>query len=150
MLSGIKAHTIRIWEQRYNIIQPKRTPTNIRFYEDSDLRLLLNISILNKNGFKISKIALMDEEEIREEVNRLSSGNFEDTVQVDAMTISMMELDEGKFETILSSNIRAIGFERTMLEVIYPFLDKLSLLWMGMGMAAVRKNDRQTENNGVA
>jgi len=140
MLSGIKAHTIRIWEQRYNIIQPKRTPTNIRFYEDSDLRLLLNISILNKNGFKISKIALMDEEEIREEVNRLSSGNFEDTVQVDAMTISMMELDEGKFETILSSNIRAIGFERTMLEVIYPFLDKLSLLWLTGSIHAVQES----------
>lgn len=140
MLSGIKAHTIRIWEQRYDIIQPRRTPTNIRYYEDRDLRLLLNISILNKNGFKISRIASMDESEIREEVNKLSSGNFEDSVQVDAMTISMMELDEGKFETILSSNIRAIGFERTMLEVIYPFLDKLSLLWLTGSIHAIQES----------
>lgn len=140
MLSGIKAHTIRIWEQRYDIIQPQRTPTNIRYYEDRDLRLLLNISILNKNGFKISRIASMDEQEIKDEVNKLSSGNFEDSVQVDAMTISMMELDEGKFETILSSNIRAIGFERTMLEVIYPFLDKLSLLWLTGSIHAVQES----------
>lgn len=72
----------------------------------------------------------MNEEQIAEEVNRLSSGTFEDSVQIDALTISMMELDESKFETILSSNIKALGFERTMLEVIYPFLDKLSLLWL--------------------
>jgi MerR family transcriptional regulator, light-induced transcriptional regulator len=130
MLSGIKAHTLRIWEQRYHIIKPKRTPTNIRFYEDEDLRQLLNISILNKNGFKISRIAAMSDSQINEAVNRLSSGTFEDAVQIDALTISMMELDEAKFETILASNIRALGFERTMLEVIYPFLDKLSLLWL--------------------
>lgn len=140
MLSGIKAHTIRIWEQRYNIIHPKRTPTNIRYYEDRDLRQLLNISILNRNGFKISRIASMNEEEIKAEVNQLASGTFEDTVQVDALTISMMELDEGKFETILSSNIRAIGFERTMLEVIYPFLDKLSLLWLTGSIHAVQES----------
>lgn len=140
MLSGIKAHTIRIWEQRYNIIHPKRTPTNIRYYEDRDLRQLLNISILNRNGFKISRIASMDEEEIKAEVNQLANGTFEDTVQVDALTISMMELDEGKFETILSSNIRAIGFERTMLEVIYPFLDKLSLLWLTGSIHAVQES----------
>jgi MerR family transcriptional regulator, light-induced transcriptional regulator len=130
MLSGIKAHTLRIWEQRYHIIKPKRTPTNIRFYEDDDLRQLLNISILNKNGYKISRIAAMKAAEINEAVNRLSAGTFEDAVQIDALTISMMELDEAKFETILASNIRALGFERTMLEVIYPFLDKLSLLWL--------------------
>lgn len=140
MLSGVKAHTIRIWEQRYNIIRPRRTPTNIRYYEDQDLHLLLNISILNRNGFKISRIATMDEDEIRDEVNRLSTGTFEDSVQVDALTISMMDLDEGKFETILSSNIRAIGFERTMLEVIYPFLDKLSLLWLTGSIQAVQES----------
>lgn len=130
MLSGIKAHTLRIWEQRYGIISPKRTPTNIRYYEDDDLRHLLNITILNKNGFKISKIATMNQEQIQDAVRDLSTGSFDDSVQIDALTISMMELDEVKFEAILGSNIRAIGFERTMMEVIYPFLDKLSLLWV--------------------
>lgn len=130
MLSGIKAHTLRIWEQRYHIIRPKRTPTNIRYYEDEDLRHLLNISLLNKNGYKISRIASMSEKQIAEAVNKLSAGTFEDAVQIDALTISMMELDEAKFETILASNIKALGFERTMMEVIYPFLDKLSLLWL--------------------
>lgn len=130
MLSGIKAHTLRIWEQRYHIIRPKRTPTNIRYYEDEDLRHLLNISLLNKNGYKISRIASMSEAQIAEAVHKLSAGTFEDAVQIDALTISMMELDETKFETILASNIKALGFERTMMEVIYPFLDKLSLLWL--------------------
>lgn len=140
MLSGIKAHTLRIWEQRYHIIQPKRTPTNIRYYEDADLRHLLNISLLNKNGIKISKIASMSPDEIVDAVNRLSTGSFEDSVQVDALTISMMELDEQKFETILATNIKALGFERTMLEVIYPFLDKLSVLWLTGSIHAVQES----------
>ena len=63
-LSGIKAHTIRIWEQRYGIIQPHRTKTNIRYYRDEELKFVLNIALLNKNGFKISKIAKMTKEEI--------------------------------------------------------------------------------------
>lgn len=140
MISGIKAHTLRIWEQRYHIIHPKRTPTNIRFYEDDDLKHLLNISLLNKNGLKISKIASMSEEEIAEAVSDLSKGSFEDSVQIDALTISMMELDEAKFETIIAANLQNLGFERTMMEVIYPFLDKLSLLWITGSIHPVQEN----------
>jgi MerR family transcriptional regulator, light-induced transcriptional regulator len=140
MISGIKAHTLRIWEQRYHIIHPKRTPTNIRFYEDDDLKHLLNISLLNKNGLKISKIASMSEEEIAEAVSDLSKGSFEDSVQIDALTISMMELDEIKFETIIAANLQNLGFERTMMEVIYPFLDKLSLLWITGSIHPVQEN----------
>lgn len=140
MISGIKAHTLRIWEQRYHIIHPKRTPTNIRFYEDDDLKHLLNISLLNKNGLKISKIASMSEEEIAEAVSDLSKGSFEDSLQIDALTISMMELDEAKFETIIAANLQNLGFERTMMEVIYPFLDKLSLLWITGSIHPVQEN----------
>ena len=63
-LSGIKAHTIRIWEQRYSIIEPKRTVTNIRFYTDDDLQFVLNVAFLNKNGIRISKISKMSREEV--------------------------------------------------------------------------------------
>ncbi|MCO6484383.1 MAG: MerR family transcriptional regulator [Saprospiraceae bacterium] len=140
MLSGIKAHTLRIWEQRYHIICPKRTPTNIRYYEEDDLRHLLHISILNKNGYKISRIASMTPGEIAKEVNKLSAGTFEDSVQIDALTLSMMELDEAKFETILASNIRTTGFEHTMQEVVYPFLNKLSVLWLTGSVHAVQEN----------
>ena len=65
-LSGIKAHTIRIWEQRYHLIEPKRTPTNIRYYSDDDLVKLMNTSLLNQNGYKISKIAQLNDSRIKE------------------------------------------------------------------------------------
>ena len=129
-LSGIKAHTLRIWEQRYGLITPKRTPTNIRYYDDEDLKFILNIALLNRNGIKISKIAQMNRSEITEKVSELSDFRFEDGAQLDALTLSMIEMDEYKFERIVATNIQQTGFERTMLEVIYPFLDKLSLLWL--------------------
>lgn len=139
-LSGIKAHTIRIWEQRYHIIQPGRTQTNIRYYTDKDLKLLLNIALLNKNGIKISKIAKMQNEEIMERVAALSEMNFENDVQLDALTLSMIEMDEYKFDRIISTNIQQLGFERTMIEVIYPFLDKLSILWLTGSINPVQEN----------
>lgn len=129
-LSGIKAHTLRIWEQRYGLITPKRTPTNIRYYDDEDLKFILNIALLNRNGIKISKIAQMNRSEITGKVSELSDFRFEDGAQLDALTLSMIEMDEYKFERIVATNIQQTGFERTMLEVIYPFLDKLSLLWL--------------------
>ncbi len=129
-LSGIKAHTIRIWEQRYGILNPKRTETNIRYYMDEDLKLLLNVALLNRNGFKISKIAKMDETEIMEKVTEISEVNFEHNTQLDALTISMIEMDEYKFDKIITTNIQQLGFEQTMLQVIYPFLEKLGLLWL--------------------
>ncbi len=129
-LCGIKAHTIRIWEQRYSIVVPRRTNTNIRYYEDTDLKRLLNVALLNKNGIKISKIAKMTEEEIREKVADFSEVNFKYDTQLDALTISMIEMDEYKFDRIITVNIRQLGFETTMLDVVYPFLEKLGVLWM--------------------
>lgn len=139
-LSGIKAHTIRVWEQRYNLLEPKRTKTNIRYYHDDDLKYLLNIALLNKNGIKISKIAEMSKGEIAEKVSAISEINFEYGTQLDALTISMIEMDEMKFDRIVSTNIEQLGFERTMLEVIYPFLDKLSVLWLTGSINPVQEN----------
>ena len=139
-LSGIKAHTIRVWEQRYEIIQPKRTKTNIRYYQDDDLKFLLNIALLNKNGIKISKIAKMSKMDIAEKVAAISEVNFEYGTQLDALTISMIEMDEFKFDRIISTNIQQLGFERTMLEIIYPFLDKLSVLWLTGSINPVQEN----------
>lgn len=139
-LSGIKAHTIRIWEQRYGLLQPKRTPTNIRYYEDEDLKLLLNVSLLNKNGIKISKISKMSIDEISEKVAEISEVNYEYKTQLDALTISLIEMDEFKFGRIINTNIEQIGFERTMLEVIHPFLDKLGVLWLTGSIYPVQEN----------
>ena len=139
-LCGIKAHTIRVWEQRYGLIKPKRTKTNIRYYMDADLKLLLNIALLNRNGTKISKIANMSEIEIAEKVASISEINFEGGAQLDALTLSMIEMDELKFDRIITTNTRQLGFERTMLEVIYPFLDKLSLLWLTGSIKPAQEN----------
>ena len=139
-LSGIKAHTIRIWEQRYKILNPRRTKSNIRYYQDNDLKVLLNIALLNKNGIKISKIADMSDLEIAEKVAAISDINVEQPTQLDALTISMIEMDEYKFDRIINTNIQQLGFERAMLEVIFPFLDKIGLLWLTGSVEPVQES----------
>jgi len=139
-LCGIKAHTIRIWEQRYGIVLPKRSKTNIRYYQDADLKRLLNVALLNRNGIKISKIAKMTPDEISGKVSAIAEINFEYGTQLDALTLSMIEMDELKFDRIVSANIRQLGFERTMLEVIHPFLDKLGVLWLTGSLKPVQEN----------
>lgn len=128
-LSGIKAHTIRIWEKRYNIVEPKRTDTNIRYYDDNDLKKLLNISILNNKGIKISKISELSDQEIRDKVVASTANVTDFEVQIENMILSMIELDEINFERILSNVILKFGFERTIIEVVYPFFEKIGVLW---------------------
>lgn len=128
-LSGIKAHTLRIWEQRYDIIKPKRTPTRIRYYDDNDLKLILNISFLNRNNYKISKIAEMEEEEISDMVIHITNSNLDFPNQVNAMVIAMVNLDESRFEKIIATNALQFGFEKTMMSIIYPFLQRIGILW---------------------
>lgn len=128
-LSGIKAHTLRIWEQRYNLLNPKRTDTNIRFYDDEDLKLILNVALLNDNGYKISKIASMDSEEMRGEVMKLTERTLTHDDQIHALTICMIEMDEERFDKVLSTNILKLGFEQTMMNIIYPFMSKIGVLW---------------------
>ncbi|MCU0354974.1 MAG: MerR family transcriptional regulator [Cytophagales bacterium] len=128
-LSGIKAHTLRIWEQRYNIISPKRTDTNIRYYDDRDLKLVLNISLLQEHGFKISKIAEMSPEAMHRQVLELSDQGMRHADQIQALTISMVDLDEERFEKILTKCALQMGFEQTMMQIIFPFLTKIGILW---------------------
>jgi MerR family transcriptional regulator, light-induced transcriptional regulator len=130
-LTGIKAHTIRIWEKRHNIISPERSSTNIRSYSDDDLKRILNISILYNQGYKISKIAALSGDQLVNKVTELSNDEKpENEVFIDQLTISMVELDELKFEKLLSSCILKYGFEDTMLKVVYPFLRKIGVLWL--------------------
>jgi DNA-binding transcriptional MerR regulator len=139
-LSGVKAHTLRIWEKRYGIIQPNRTDTNIRYYKDSDLQKILNITLLNRKGYKISRIATMSSEQIRQIVAELTEvgSMFED--QIDAMMLSMFDLDESKFNIILDHQIQSKGFEETMNNVVYPLLDKLSMMWVAGSVKGVHEN----------
>lgn len=129
-LSGIKAHTLRIWEQRYNIISPKRTDTNIRTYDDQDLKLVLNISLLKDHGFKISDISRLSVQELYREVIKISDRHLNYPDQIHALTISMIDLDEERFDKIISTNILQFGFENTMIHIIYPFLSRIGTLWI--------------------
>lgn len=128
-LSGIKAHTLRIWEQRYDVIKPKRTDTNIRFYDDDDLKLVLNISLLKDNGHKISNICRMGLPDLQDEVRKLLDSKMNFPEQIHALTLAMLDLDEERFEKIISTNILQIGFERTMMNIIYPFFHRIGVLW---------------------
>lgn len=129
--SGIKAHTIRIWEQRYRLLHPSRTETGIRSYSDLDLKQILNIATLqNKGGMKISKIAKMSESEVSELILQLSSGDLDYPEHIQALTVAMMDLDEVRFQELTKSITQAHGFENYMLKVIYPFLTRLGTLWL--------------------
>lgn len=129
-LTGVKAHTIRIWEQRYRLITPARTDTNIRYYTDENLRHLFNIALLNRQGVKISRIAQMRPEEFEHRVSEIAQQQNESGNQVEALSLAMIDLDERGFEHIFDTHITERGMEHTMTELIYPFLDKINLLWL--------------------
>lgn len=129
-LSGIKAHTLRIWEQRYNIINPKRTDTNIRTYDGDDLKLVLNIALLQSHNYKISTIAKLSLEDLSKEVLSISEQQLNYPDQIHALTIAMLDIDEDRFEKIMATNILQFGFENTMINIIYPFLSRIGILWI--------------------
>lgn len=128
-LSGIKAHTIRIWEQRYNFLRPQRTTTNIRYYSNDELKMVLNIALLNKYGFKISHIDRMQPQEIREKILSLGDAKAIQERIVNDLVQEMIDLDMEKFEKIISNYIVAKGIERTVIQIIFPFLEKIGILW---------------------
>jgi DNA-binding transcriptional MerR regulator len=128
-ITGIKAHTIRIWEKRYGIVEPSRTQTNIRFYSDEDLRHLMNVSILNKYGYKISNIQGMSSDEISKSVIDLTHQDIDNEYMVDNLVMSMIEIDEQKFDKIISSSITKQGFDYTFENLLYRFLERIGILW---------------------
>ncbi len=128
-ISGIKAHTIRIWERRYKLIEPSRTSTNIRYYSDDDLKLILNVSILNQNGVKISKIAELSDEQMRQRVLDLCLDTKNSDVQIENLLVAMLEMDEVKYSSVISNSILKLGFEATCEQIIFPFLERVGILW---------------------
>lgn len=139
-LTSIKAHTIRIWEKRYSLLEPKRTDTNIRYYTADDLKKLLNISILNKNGLKISRIAELKEDEINEKVIEYTTRNSDVEDQVQALIMAMFHLNLQKFEKLLTVSYINRGFERTYIDIISPFLTKVGLLWQTGTISPVQEH----------
>jgi DNA-binding transcriptional MerR regulator len=129
-LSGIKAHTIRIWEQRYTFLNPQRTDTNIRYYNNTELKMLLNVALLNKYGFKISHIDKMKPEEIQDKILSLSQVQAQQERIINELIHCMVDLDMESFEQTIDDFILARGIEKTIVQIIFPFLEKIGILWM--------------------
>lgn len=139
-LSGVKAHTLRIWEKRYGIVSPRRTATNIRLYSDDDLKKVIAISMLNGLGEKISRIATLSPSELSSRLKELSERESEPQVHIDRLVMAMIDLDEERFEAILKELIQRFGFEQTYLDIAYPFLQKIGLLWLTRNITPIQEH----------
>ena len=129
-LSGIKAHTIRIWEQRYHLLNPQRTKTNIRSYTNVELKAILNIALLNKYGYKISRIDKMTPEEMSQKIALLSQAEALQEKLINDLIGAMIDMNMDQFEMLLDDHIRAKGIEKVILRTIFPFLEKVGILWV--------------------
>ncbi|MEX6690485.1 MerR family transcriptional regulator [Danxiaibacter flavus] len=128
-LSGIKAHTIRIWEQRYSFLKPQRTNSNIRYYSSEELKMLLNIALLNKYGYKISHINKLSTDEIKGKVLSIAQMQAGNEQIVNELIHHMVEMDANKFEAVLNNTIETKGIENTISGLIFPYLERTGVLW---------------------
>lgn len=129
-ISGIKAHTIRIWEQRYQFLQPQRTETNIRTYSSDELKTILNVSLLNKYGFKISHIDKMSADQMEEKILSLNQIDAQKERVVNALIKEMVSLNMANFERQIDTYIGQKGIEKTIIEIIFPFMERVGILWV--------------------
>ncbi len=129
-LSGIKAHTIRIWEQRYSFLNPSRSETNIRYYSNSELQTILNISLLNKYGYKISHINRMSASQINDKILSISSVEAQQERLVNELIHCMIGIQIEVFEEKLDAYIQSNGIEKMIMQIIFPFLERIGILWM--------------------
>lgn len=139
-LSGIKAHTIRIWEQRYSFLRPQRTSTNIRYYTNDELKTVLNIALLNKYGYKISHIDRMTVQEVREKLISLLPVEAQQERIVNELLQYMIDLDLEGFEDVLDNFIMAKGIDKAISFLIFPFLERIGILWMESHLHPVQEH----------
>lgn len=129
LLTGIKAHTIRIWEKRYQLLSPSRTDTKIRTYNDDELLLLLNIAMLNKHGIKISHIAELTPQEIALKVADLAGTTGNDTY-IEQLIVALIQMDERLFRSTLTGLIGQYGVTETYQRYVITFLERIGVMWM--------------------
>lgn len=139
-LSGIKAHTIRIWEKRYGILQPTRLNRNIRIYQLKDLQKLLNVGLLYNENYKISKIAKFTEHELQEEVKNISADNFSSKSQINALLISMYTFDVHLFEETYQQQIKTNSFSEIFINTYIPLLNHIGVLWQTNSLQPVNEH----------
>lgn len=129
IISGIKAHTIRIWEKRYHVLSPKRTETNIRYYTDEDLKRMINISLLVRKGYKISKVAQWDEKQISETVLKMSGQKTDESDYVDQLILHMVNFDNIGFDRFTGEIIESIGIEKAVTKIFFDFFIRVGAFW---------------------
>ncbi len=127
-LSNVKAHTIRIWEKRYNLLQPDRTDTNIRKYNLDNLKKLLNIAYLYNAGYKISKLASLDAQEIQSLIQSNVNG-VDSQYAVNIFKSAMFEFDAELFETTLEKLLKEKSFREVFTQIFTPLLNEMGILW---------------------
>lgn len=128
-LSGIKAHTIRIWEKRYKLLSPKRTDTNIRYYDIESLQKLLNITLLYRNGIKISKISALTDEQIKAQCRSIVSEKSVKTLFINDLKLAMLNFDSRLFESSYQKLLGVIDFSQIYNSYFLPFLEEIGLFW---------------------
>lgn len=128
-LTGIKAHTIRIWEKRYNLLEPERTETNIRYYGLGSLQKILNVRYLYQNGIKISKIAALDDFQIKDNVRELANSNKEKNYAIDVLKLSMFNFDQVLFYNTFDELRSNLSFNEIFYQVIIPLFEEIGMLW---------------------
>jgi DNA-binding transcriptional MerR regulator len=128
-LTGIKADTIRIWEQRYRLTTAHRTTTNRRWYSDDDLRKLINISTLKRSGVKISEIAAIPPEVLELRTADVIKNDTGSDTLTDSLVVAMTRLDEAAVNEILLRSVISRGFNETFTSIVFPFLHKVGVMW---------------------
>ncbi len=128
-LSGIKAHTLRIWEKRYNLLKPERTDTNIRRYSLESLKKLLNITLLYNHGFKISKIANLDIDDIPELVRNIALKSNTEQVSINAFKLAMINFDCELFDANYEEILQHHNFKYVFIQIFMPLMSELGILW---------------------
>ncbi len=129
-LSGIKAHTLRIWEQRYGFLKPARSDSNIRYYSNDDLKTILNIALLSRHGAKISHIDKLTAEEISQKVLELEAGGAEQERHINELINCMLDMDFLHFECCVHRHLERYGLSQTLTEILFPFIERVGLLWL--------------------
>ncbi len=129
VLSGVKAHTIRIWEKRYGLLLPNRTETNIRYYNDADLKRIINVSFLVRNGFKISKVAKWDEAQLTGEVLEITKKTVSEPGYFDRLILCMLNFDNIGFYKLTEEIIREKGFEDATVKVFFELFERIGTFW---------------------
>lgn len=130
-LTGIKSHTLRIWEKRYNLIQPGRQSNNFRKYTSEDLEKILNISLLNKSGYRISTLSAMKEFDIANTINKLTDEKDKKERAINALVLCMYQMKTDEFEMILNVCCLTWSIDILIRDIIYTFLQRTNLLWQG-------------------